>query len=242
MYKRGYRKRAPVKRRKPPGKRVYRKRYTPNRMKIMKCPSAMPNKMKVKLRICSFGNLTITGTAITFQMYGAARPIRDSWGTPIPAIDPQGLDQWKEFYSRYRVTRMSYKFTLGRISNDATAGLVRILDNWSNSTTAPGVGTYYNDRYTKIRHLSSNSGVVSYRKIVRPWVVLGLKYSEWYNDFTTTAETKNQTTPSTPSVPGSLPYGYIQLSSPGNLSVVVDYSWVCDLYFELFEPRLLVDV
>ena len=225
-----------VSRRRRPG-RSYRRRNNRRKMNIMSCPTMAPNKMRVALTLCTFGNVVVTGTSSGIKLYASGRPLREVFGTPIPAIDPQGYDQWCGFYENYRLLGMTYSFQLSRISSDATSGLVRITDMWSTDTAEPGISQRYNDRFTKVRNLSSNGAITRYKKRIRPWKILGMSYRQWYDNW----ECCGSAGPP-PGVPAIVPYGYISLSSPGNISVSVEYTWRAKMYFEFFDQKTVVDV
>lgn len=197
----------------------------------------VPNRFRTKLRVSSFGNVTITGTASDIQLYATGRPFRALFGTLLANIEPQGFDQWTAFYENYRVLGMKYNFRLARISSETAGGLIRITDHWSTDTSQPGIAQRYNDRFTKVRNLGISMSGVSYKKYVRPWKILGMSYKQWYYS----PDTFSNTGPPA-GVPARLPYGYITFSSPGNISTVVEYTLIMDMYIEFFDTKTVVDI
>lgn len=223
--------------RKPPMP-MRRPRY--NRMNIMKCPSAIPNKMRVKLSFAYSVQTAFTagGGNIPFRIVAGALPFGLGFGTPN--INPQFFDQWAGMYFQYRPLGCSINAHVGVIT-DAASGVESLLTRsyWSSSGT-PFLSdqAILNNRFTTTRYMNPQEGFKTINTYSKLHTACGLSRRQWYDE----ADTAGSTNPNPGTNPARQVSYYIHLVAPtSSIAMTVTLEVRGFLYVEFFNPVNAID-
>ena len=150
---------------------------------IVKVPTSLPEKIRVRLTFATSGLFAVTSTAP--QSLIVATQI-NPFGS---AVNAQGWDQWANMYLKWRPVGMTLTLNAG-IPSVASAGTTCLMRGyWSQYATPIGsdLGMIQN-RYTKTLYISEQTGFASMTTSSRLYDVWGMTQSEWMNDDTTQAD------------------------------------------------------
>lgn len=221
---RKYRKRGIKKR-----KRVTRVRR--RNAKVLYCPSACPDKMRVKLSFATAGTHIVSGISSP-QVIIATQ--HNPFGT---AVEPQGWDQWGNMYLSWRPLGMALKIRVGVLDNNLLNAGCNVRGYWSQYSSPPGSDlAIIQNRYTKILELTPQSGwkmIKTYSKLHNVW---GLTRRQWMCSENTYGATNSD--------PPFVTRYFFHCNCPywtaGN-NFNIGYEIVGDMYVEFFNPRIMVD-
>ena len=226
--------------RRKPWVRRTRRRRGPRRqnrrqnMRVMKCPTSFPDRMKVKL---SFGSVASTlyqlaaATSQDFRIIMGKQPFEIPVGS-LSAINPQGWDQWINSYDAYRVLGMKVRLSF-RSGDNVTRAAV-ISSYWSSNSTPIGTVTgVVQNRYSHVRVLGCDD-VFEHKTFARPWTVLDATKREYLSDINFI-----QSTSINPPSPASLYVNIRNTSNTNNLNLM--WKITGDLYVEFRYPKTLLD-
>lgn len=217
-------------------RRMYRQKRRAGRrsMRVMRCPTSFPNRMKVKLSIGTVAPTTFTvavASSQDFRIIMGKQPFEIPFGT-LSLMNPQGWDQWVNAYDAYRVMGMKVRLSFRSANSVIRAGVISTY--WSSALTPIGSITgVIQNRYTHSRVLG-NDDVFEYKTFARPWTVLDSTKREYLSDINFI-----QSTSINPPSPASLYVNIRNTSSTNNLDLM--WQITGDLYVEFRYPKTLLD-
>jgi len=218
---------------KKPYKKNYKKKYYKkyNKLSILTCPSAIPDKMRVKMSFATSGSWIITG--ISSQQTIVATQ-NNPFGT---AVQPQAWDQWANMYLKWRPLAMAIKTRTGVLDNNSLNPGTNLRAWWSQYASAPGSDlAIIQNRFTKIKELTNQTGWITIKTYSKLHNVHGLTRKQWYNNENTSADVTSS--------PVTVTRYYINWNCPywttGN-NFTIGYEIIGDMWVEFFSPRILVD-
>lgn len=220
--------------RKLPMKRM-RKKYQRVSSKILKCPTAFPDKMRVKLSFGTAIAVTTIGGAVTqqYRVMACASPLSSTGYSS--ALQPQGFDQWASMYFNYRPLAMAVKHTFG-ITNEVTGiQCVYMRGYWSNTSSGfANDAAVIQNRYTKTRYINADSNFQTIKSYSNLHTILGDSRYQWYNDDNSSAlVTAN---------PVNLVSYFLHITTiTGSIVLNGQLETQGDLWVEFFNPRPLLD-
>lgn len=225
--------------RKTTTRRHYRKPYVKprryglryKRQQILYCPTAIPDRMRVKLTFATSGQHVITSvsapTVIVATQY-------NPFGT---AVNAQAWDQWASMYLSWRPLGMALRIRTGVLDNNALNPGANFRGYWSQYGSALGNDlAIIQNRYTKILELTNQSGwktIKTYSKLNNVW---GFTRQQWMTDPNTLADVTAS--------PGRVTRYYMVWNCPywtTSNNFNIGYEIIGAMYVEFSSPRILQD-
>lgn len=225
-------------------KRTYKKRLTKrtgtkynkySKYRILYSPTAIPDKMRVKLSFGTAQAVTTIGGAVSqaFKVMAVASPFQSTGYSS--AIQPQGFDQWANMYLTYRPLAMAVKHNFGITSEATGIQCVYMRGYWSSagSPLASDV-QIINNRYTKTRYLNADSSFKQIKSYSNLRNVVGASKVQWMTNPDYSALV-------TASPPIAISY-YMHITTiSGSIALNGQLETQGDIWLEFSNPRHLVD-
>lgn len=222
--------------RRRPTYRKRRKNATPKAsMKLLKCSTSFPDRMRVKLHFAATPASSLAlaaASASQWRIIAGKQPMDIPIGT-LGTLNPQGWDQWSSIYQVYRVLGCKLKVIISVNQIDIGSNVLA-SGYWSNESSI--IGTYpgiTNNRFTRCRIVTPNSNFYS-RTFIRPWHVLGIPYTQYMTDVSFEQSVANN--------PSDRANYYLDIRNVGTTAVGLFWMITGDLYVEFKYPKTLVDV
>lgn len=217
-----------------PFRRTYKRTIKP-RSRLLYCPTAIPDKMRVKL---SFANTIAVSTVggAQAQVYRVIANYQPFSTTPFSSsMNPQAWDQWGNMYYRYRPLAMKVTANFG-ITNETT-GIQCIFMRGYWSDLGAGLSSdiqVLQNRYTKNKRLNADTPFQTIKSYSNLSNVTGQTRMQWLTDQDTQAGV-------TASPIKQVSYWIHLVSTSGTIAMNGHLEIVGDLWVEFFNPRIMVD-
>lgn len=216
-----------------PYKKYKRSNY--RKYRIMYSPTAIPDKMRVKLSFGTAQAVSTIGGAVSqiFRVVACASPFYGSGYSS--ALQPQAFDQWANMYFTYRPLAMSVKHNFA-ITNEATGvQCVYMRGYWSSAGSGLASDTHViNNRYTKTRYLNADSSFKQLKSYSNLRNVVGASRVQWMtNDGYSALVTAN------PALQVSY---FLHITTvSGSIAMNGQLETQGEIWYEFSNPRHLID-